>query len=329
MEANKKFESWLNEYIETEHLSGSVQISRGGECIYKKHFGFEDIAKNIPINDDTKFRYYSISKPFTAIAIMQLYEKGLLKLEDKVCEILPTAKNLNPAVTVGHLLRHNSGLVEIPGVPCEKENGEIDFAVVVDAIAAAPMDFEPGGGVMYRNTNFMILSLIVEELSGMKLKDYLKNKVFEPLGMTTAVCEFNGDIIPHKAVGYKYKDGEFVTAGNLNMNLIYGAAFVVGRVADLDCLHKAIREKKLLKPETWELIFTVTNAGAFCLGCSVIGGGEDKYCQHNGGSCGFRTIHRYYFNRDFDVILLLNCESESARDTVCNKAHEIYCLCKA
>lgn len=324
MNASEKFDKLLAEYAQREQMSGSLLISKDGREIFRRNFGYANREKQIPVQDTTLFRFYSLSKPFVAISIMQLYEKGLVRLEDRVCNVLPMARSLSPKVTLRHLLQHTSGLVEVSSVETLAKNSEVCFEEVIQWLSEQPLDYEPGCDMSYRNTNYILLSLIVEELSRLCLEDYLQKNVFDPLGMSTALCEWNGMQIPDLATGYDMIDGQIVPAGYVNMNLIYGAGCIVGGVDDVACLYRAIREKKLLKESTWQLIFTKAEVGIFGLGCSV--GVDSNYLtyQHNGGHLGFRTIHRYLPEIDFDIILLSNSTYGNIRGDICEMVYDCF-----
>lgn len=322
MHSNAVFESQLEEYLQRAQLSCSLQIAKGTEILYRKDFGYANREKKILIDDNTRFRFYSLTKPFTAIAIMQLYEKGLLKLDDAVCKLLPIAAGLPEQVKVIHLLQHTSGLAETSTHSKLSQRGAVCYEEELKWLSEQKLEYAPGCGETYCNTNYLLLSLIVEELSGMCLREYFQKNIFDVFGMKTASLELGDCIIPNLAVGYDMEEGKLHPAGYVNMEIMYGAGCMVGRVADVDCLYRAIRERAFLKGSTWDLIFTKSNVGGFGFGCGVFTQSGYLCYQNNGGHLGFRTLHRYLPEIDFDIILLSNAGFGNIRGDVCDMIFE-------
>ena len=316
MDKNAIFEKMLLEYVEREQIFGSLQIAQHDKVIYKKHFGYANLENKTPIDDDTVFRFYSMSKQFTAIAIMQLYDKGLLDVNDSVCNILPYCP-LPEKVKLIHLLQHSSGLSESTKEAATDESGKVSYERLCAHLAKQPLAFEPGTAWDYLNTNYILPSLIVEHISGEKFSDYLKKNIFDPLGMSTAKCEEEGVNIPNLAVGYDLVDGVVCPAGRHGLlGFSLGAAYITGKMSDADCLHKAVREGKLLSGKAWDMIHTKADVSNFGFGCMILHENGIKFYQNNGGHLGFRTLHRYIPDHDFDVILLSNSGFGSARNDI-------------
>lgn len=317
MDKNAIFEKMLLEYVEREKIFGALQIAQHGEVIYKKNFGFADLEKGLPISDETVFRFYSMSKQFTAIAIMQLCEKGLLDVYDSVCDIL-TDCPIDKKIKVINLLRHSSGLPEVPDTVALAEDGSAGYDKVFAWLADHKLCFEPGTTWEYINANYILLSLIIERLSGECFADYIRKNIFDTFGMKTARCDGKGAVIPGLAVGYeKTSDGElYPTERPALLDYSLGGATITGKMADADCLHKVIRERKILSDESWDMIFTKSDVSNFGFGCMILRESGIRFYQNNGGHLGFRTLHRYIPEYDFDVILLSNSGFGSARNDI-------------
>ncbi len=323
---NEQFEKYLLDYFKKEKVMGSIILSYQGKPIYKKHVGYQDIDKNIPITDETRFRFYSLTKPLVATGIMVLYEKGLVDIYAPLYKTLDVAKNLDKRITVLDLLHHTSGLVEIASAEALSVNYDaVDFDKEIQKIENLPLDFDPSTKYFYRNTNYILLALIIEKYTGEKVDQFLTKNVLKPLQMDTVVFEYNGTIIPNKAIGYEYdENGSLIEGEYVNQSLIFGAGFSVGRIADFYKFYEAVREKKLLKEETWKLVFTRAKAGRFGIGCMVLNYNDTICYQHTGGHTGFRNIHRYFPNEDFDMLMLCNVANNTVREEVLRKAYEIY-----
>lgn len=324
MERSQKLRLWLDDYEKQTDFSGNLLISHKGKTVFESSIGYADREKGIALGMESKFRYYSLSKPFTAIAFMLLWEQGLVELDAHPSKYLPCAKNLDSRITLRNLLQHTSGLQEITTSEFSEEPGKPDFVKAIEALAKKPLDFEPGMGENYRNTGFVIASLVIEKLSGMPLHRFLQEKVFKPFGMETACCELGDMPIEGIVTGYEKVDGQVVPGRYLNMPSFLGSAYVVGTVYDLQNFYRSIMEKRLLKPETWELIYTRSEVGQFGLGCIVFQWDGRLTFQNNGGHVGFRTIHRLLPEEDFDIILLSNTAWGDARTDIMNAVHRCY-----
>lgn len=324
MDRSEKFGAWLADYAEKTEFSGNLLISHKGKTIFESSIGYANREQKIPLQMESKFRYYSLSKPFTAIAIMLLWEQGLVDLEAHPSRYLPYTKGLDSRITLRMLLQHTSGLKEITTPEFSEVPGKPDFAAAIAELAKQPLDFAPGTGENYRNTGFVIASLIVEELSGMPFHQFLLENVFKPFGMEGACCELVDASIEGLVTGYEKEDGVIVPGRYLNMTSFMGSAYVVGSVYDLQRFYRAIQEKRLLKSETWESIFTRSEVGQFGLGCIVFSWDGRLTYQNNGGHVGFRTIHRLLPDEDFDIILLSNTAWGDARTDIMNAVHKFY-----
>lgn len=324
MDRSEKLRAWLADYAEKTEFSGNLLISHKRETIFESSIGFANRERRIPLQMGSKFRYYSLSKPFTAIAIMLIWEQGLVDLDAHPSKYLPYAKELDSRITLRMLLQHTSGLKEITTAAFSEVSVKPDFETAVAELAKQPLDFAPGTGENYRNTGFVIASLIVEKLSGMPFHKFLQEKVFKPFGMETACCELAEASVEGLVTGYEKADGSIVPGRYLNMPSFMGSAYVVGTVYDLQSFYRAMQEKRLLKPETWELIFTRSEVGQFGLGCIVFSWDGRLTYQNNGGHVGFRTIHRLLPEEDFDIILLSNTAWGDARTDIMNAVHKFY-----
>ncbi|MBO5926231.1 MAG: beta-lactamase family protein, partial [Clostridia bacterium] len=233
-------------------------------------------------------------------------------------------KNINKNITIYNLLTHSSGLIDIGSAEALKSTAKLDYNSQIENLAKEALLFEPGTKCLYTNSNFFILSLLVEYYSGETLENYLLKKVCAPLGMNTVEIETNHKIIDNLAVGYEMVDGKIVPGGFVNMDLMFGAGYSVGKIDDVYKLSLAVRERKLLKRETWDMILTPCSVGEYGLGCNVYKYNESPCCHHSGGYTGFRNLHRYFFEKDFAIGFLSNCGFGSARADVSKEIYERY-----
>lgn len=324
--ANKKFNNWLTSYVKKEDVSCSVLILNNGKEIFKKHLGYADRENKVLIDDNTTFRLYSFTKTFTAIGIMTLYEKGIIDIYKPLREILPICKNFDKRIKVINLLQHNSGLEEVCGIKEMRVEGKVDFDKIILDLSKLPLKFEPNTKWEYLNTNYIILSLIIEHYSGLSFDKYLIENVFKPLNMNTVAFDFDNYVIENRAIGYEKFNGVIEKGKFVNTVLMSGAGASVGRLEDIKIFSNAVRDKNLLKKESWDLIFTKAESGLFGLGCYVEEENGSLCYRHTGGHIGFRILHSYFPKEEFAIIILSNTGAGfgDVRMDIRNQAYEIY-----
>lgn len=312
----EKLDLFIDDYCKKNKYSGSLRVTHKDKIIYEKFMGYADIENQIPIDRDTVFSFYSLSKPFCAIGLLKLADACLVDIDDHPGKYVPEAKTFDERVTIRQCLNHLSGLPDFEQSEEFRKNhltgSPEELRSQMTELARFPMLFEPGTAAMYANVNFIICALIIENVAGAKYADYMKNEIFTPLGMKTAQVDNKELMIEKRAKGYNLKDGELCFAGR-SLEWMYGAGDIVGTVDDAYCLNMAIKEKRLLKNETWETVLTPSTINSMGLGCTVANWHGKHRITHNGGHIGFRTLHIQLPEDDFDIILLSNCGFGNAR----------------
>lgn len=182
----ERFDSLLNNYYACEQFNGNVLIADKGEIVYQKSFGYADLAKKTSNTKDSRFDIASISKTFTSVAILQLKEKRKLRLDDKVQLYLPEFPYSN--ISIRNLITHTSGLPDYNLYESAIEANPNILISNKDILLylknwSKPLEFEPGGKWSYSNTNFSVLALITEKITGLSFEKYLQRNVFTPAGM--------------------------------------------------------------------------------------------------------------------------------------------------
>jgi CubicO group peptidase (beta-lactamase class C family) len=202
----QKLDTYFTGLANDLELHGSVLVAEDGKIIYEKSFGYADVEARKLNTRDTEFQLASIAKPFTAIAVLQLKEKGKLNLDHKFVKYFPNFPY--PDITIRHLLSHTSGLSDyelfskLIELNPDKVYENKDIIPVMISMKV-PLEFQPGEKWDYRNFNFSLLALLVEKLSGQKFEDYLKKNVFEPAKMTNTYVK-TALINPTPSPNYAY-----------------------------------------------------------------------------------------------------------------------------
>ncbi len=301
-------DEYVNEYCKRYAFSGVIRVTEKDKILYEKAIGFADFEKQISFDNNSMFTFYSMTKPFCAIGLLKLYDKGLIDLEDHPQKYLQEMQGFNKDLKIRHLLHHVSGLPDFEQTTEYKEqnyNKEENLLQELTQIKKITQGAIPETETKYANINFIVCALIIEKVSGLSFAEYMKQEVFAPLGMKTAVVDTKGMVIKNNVQGHECKDGKFYPVEK-SYRWLKGGGDIVGTVDDVYCLNKAIKNKLLLKEETWAQVLTPLSINEFGMGCLVRAWHDKKAVWHNGGHSGFRTLHVQTLEDDFDLILMSN-----------------------
>ena len=326
-ELNEMLNKFLDEYCQKTLITGALRITSCDEISYERFIG-KATPDGKDINKDSMFTLYSLSKPFCAIGIMKLYDKGLVDINAHPGKYLPEAKGFDSRVTISHLLHHVSGLPDYYMVEefANKYKGKGDpenLREQTKIISQYPMNFEPGKGNLYENINYVIPALIIENVTGMPYAEYMKKEVFEPLGMKTALVDRKGLFVENRVMGTEIEGNRSVFVERVT-DWLFGAGDIIGTLDDVYCLNKAIKNKVMLSEKAWEEILTPSPVNTMGKGCRISDWHGKKRITHNGGHVGFRTLHIELPEDDFDIIFLSNSGWGDARNVISEKIFEIY-----
>lgn len=317
----------IEEYCEQNHIFGMIRVTVKDQIQYEKSVGWADREQQIPFTKDAMFTLYSLSKPFCALGLLILKDRGLVDIDAHPGKYLPEASGFDERVTLRHMMHHISGLpnVKIYTDFEEKYTPKCTEKVreYMKLLAEYPSHFAPGTGAMYNNTNFFVCACIIENLTGMSYADYMQKEVFEPLGMKTAVVDRPEKVIVGRVQGYDLEEGQMVPVAK-NYTWMLGAGDIVGTLDDVYCLNKAIKHQLLIKPETWKEVLTPSPLNNMGLGCTVTSWHDKRRITHNGGHTGFRTLHIQLPEDDFDIIFLSNSGFGDARNAIAEMIHDAF-----
>lgn len=237
----------------------AVLISRDGKVILKKGYGLADIERKAPVTPVTVFRLASLTKIFTATAILMLAEQGELDLKDPVAKYLP-GKPVDRGIGVWHLLTHTSGLADYLNRPdfMDWVRHEYTAEQLIDSFKERAASFAPGEKNAYCNSNYILLGAIVEKLSGRGFGEFARAKIFDPLGMRNTSCAGSLKDVPGLATAYepaRTADGKpdwsrFLIARPYTMKALYAAGGCLSSVEDLWLFNEALHGGKLLRKES-------------------------------------------------------------------------------
>jgi CubicO group peptidase (beta-lactamase class C family) len=308
-ELTSKFQQYMDACVAVDHFSGTVHVTRDGSVLFSAGYGLANAEHQVPNGPQTKFRLGSITKQFTAMAILILQERGKLAVEDPVGEYLDDAPEAWERVTIHHLLTHTSGIHSYTADPdyrarmTHPETVKSMFARFKDR----PLDFRPGEKFAYSNSGYFVLGAIIERITGTSYEAFLKEEIFDPLGMTDTGYDHPATILPRRASGYVRKgDGDVLeNAEYLDMAQPYAAGSLYSTVLDLAKWDQALRDGKLISESSLARMFT-PEKNDYAYGWSVATRGGHKEIGHGGGINGFATQILRYPDEKLCAVVLCN-----------------------
>lgn len=296
----------------------AVLVAKEGQVIYRKSFGMADLELNVPMRPEMVFRIGSVTKQFTAIAILQLMEQGKLSLQDEITKYIPDYPMQGHSITIEHLLTHTSGIKSYTNVPAYEEMMRTDMTPgeVIEKIKTLPMEFAPGTRWNYNNSGYFLLGYIIEKVSGMKYAEYLQENLFSPHGMTSTLYGDDTRIVMNRASGYQPGESGPVNADYLSMTLPYAAGSIMSTVDDLYKWNRALLGYKLVKKETLEKAWSSyrladgkdTRYGYGWFMSDIHG---SPTIEHGGGINGYLTASIYLPREDVFVALFSNSNGKN------------------
>ena len=221
-------------YAAQGKFSGAVLVARKGEILLKKGYGLANREHDVPNTPQTIFRIGSMTKPFTAIAIMQLVEAGQLSVDDTVSKFLPDFPN-GERITVHHLLSNRSGIrdyILMPEYNAIKKQ-RVSTEQLIGLFRDEPLLFEPGSEFGYSNGNWVLLGYMLEQITGKSYEAAIRERIFQPLGMNNSGAEWEQPLIKHRASGYDDTGAGFLNAELHDDTTMHGAGALYSTVEDL------------------------------------------------------------------------------------------------
>ena len=303
-----EIDAYIEPFVKAAGFSGTILIAKGGEILVNKGYGMANYECNVPNTPQTIFQIASVSKSFTAAAIMILEEQGLLSVADPMTKFIPDYPN-SDKITVHHLLTHTSGIPNVNDYPeySQKSRFPNTLEQIIAMFKNKALDKEPGASYRYSNSNYNLLAYIIEKVSGESYGDFLRATIFEPLGMANTGHPAKAEsLLPNRATGYAPAgEIDLEKAPYLDWTIKTGNGSLYSTSEDLYKWDRALYMEKILKKETLDKIFTphVDNVG---YGWFVRERSGRRVTAINGRSPGFASYLERYIDDDACIIILCN-----------------------
>jgi len=252
-----KIDELMSLYHEYGQFSGAVLVVENSEVIYKKGFGFANLEWNIPNEPDTKYRLSSITKQFTAMLVMKLVEEGEIELDKTLSHYLTDYREDTGAkVTIHHLLNHTSGIPDMTN-RTEDLRQHQDYKLFIKSQCSGDLEFEPGTAYKYCNSNYQLLGLIIEIVTGKLYKDVLDETILKPLGMKNTGIDQYEMVLKHRSTSYLKRYGDkYTKAPYFYMQNFFSAGSMYSTVEDLLLWDQALYTDELLSSKYRDIMFT-------------------------------------------------------------------------
>lgn len=297
----------VQSYVANKTFMGTALVAKGDHVLFSKGYGFANLEWNIPNAPNTKFRLGSVTKQFTAASILLLEERGKLKTDDPIKKYIPEAPAAWDKITLFHILTHTAGIPNFTSFPDYPKIGPFPTtaAKLLESFRDKPLDFDPGTKWNYSNSGYVVLTYVIEKVSGESYEKFVRDNIFTPLGMKDSGYDSNEAIIPNRASGYSPGRNGFENAGFVHMTVPQGAGALYSTTEDLLKWEQGLFGGKVLKPESLEKM-TRPFLQNYAFGLSVETLSGRKVISHNGGIQGFNTNLTYYPDDKLTIVVLSN-----------------------
>ena len=299
----------------------ALAVAVNGEVVWAEGFGFADLEQCVPVTAKTKFRIGSVSKPLTAVAAALLYQEGKLSLDAPIQQYVPSFPDKGHVITTRELLGHLGGIRHYNSAEDNKENQDAYHSVTesLKLFQADPLVATPGTKWSYSTYGYVLVSAAIETASGQDFLDFMRDKIFLPLGMQETVPDENGRIIHHRARWYDLsREGEYQNSPYADLSYKWAGGGFLSTSADLARFGSALLSPGFLKQSTLNEIFTSqrTSDGKetqYGLGWFIHVGAERTY-EHDGGSTGSSSWLVIYPDHRVVISWLMNNDNLRSND---------------
>lgn len=310
----------------------SIIIAKKGQIVYEKAFGSANVELNTPMQPDNVFRIGSITKQFTAVAILQLVEQGKISLQDSVQKYIKDFPSKGSTITIENLLTHTSGIVDYtskddPDPFIERRDFTPEF--LINYFKNDPLQFRPGSKYNYSNSNYLLLGYIIQLVSGESYHQYMADNVIKRAGLIHTLYAEEKTIVPNRAQGYTRYSGFFENCDYQTLSLGFACGDLLSNTEDLYQWNNALLSGKVISKASLNKAFTPykLSDGTF----STYGYGwfiDRNYgslcIHHEGQTSGFIALEKYFPKEDIYVAILTNVKTGDDKTDFSDKRFNLF-----
>lgn len=304
-----KADEYMTARLAAKSVGGSILVVKDGKPLIAKGYGMADTAAKTPIDADTKFRIGSITKQFTAASILMLQEEGKLSMSDPFCKYIDHCPEAWKPITLHNLASMSSGVPNFTALPNfgELRKNDMKPSETIALVSEKPLNAKPGEAFEYSNTNYVLLGMIIEKLSGKTYEEFLNERIIKPLKLENTGYDHGKQRIKGSALGYSVKDDEIVPAEVASMMVPYAAGGLYSTTADLYKWQTALLEGKVFKKSESLTQMLTPNKGNYGYGLIVANDPKGrKRISHGGAIEGFLSDAAYFPNEKLFIAVLVN-----------------------
>ncbi len=319
-QSQSRIDDYLSEIAKTQSFSGSVVVALKDQVLVNKGFGMADRELDVVNTPQTVHRIGSLTKQFTSMGILKLFEDDSLALDDPLSKFIPDLPPDWQAITLFHLLTHTSGVPnyfgDLEAVPVEDTYKEIEKVLEMEKKNSRGLNNVPGQEYRYSNFGYAMLGRVIEVVSDRDYFDYLKEVIFDPLEMNQTFYDDPRMIIPNRSEGYKFSDGRLVNDA-LKDPAGYSAGGILSSTNDMLKWLKALNSNAILKQDARQIMFApfLNNYG---LGWQILEKNGKTMYNHNGGTHGYNSRIVYYPGDEVFIAVLGNNEDVRSTSITCD-----------
>lgn len=308
-------DAYLSAHAEATGFMGAALVARGDQVILARGYGSADLEAGVPNEAATVFRLGSLTKQVTAAAVLRLHEQDALSVDDMLATHLPGYPN-GERITLRQLLSHSAGIPNYTALPSFVDFTRDPYTTeeLVALFRDLPLDFEPGSRFSYSNSGYVLLTAVVESVTGRTYGEYVQEAFFEPLGMTRTAYDDAREVVPDRATGYERDGPGYRNAAYVDMSVPSGAGALRSTVFDLLTWSRALAGGEVLGPEALRMMLEPSVAmdpsgrTSYGFGVMISDEGGHRTVSHSGGIHGFSTALATYPDDDVTVVVLSNVQ---------------------
>ncbi|WP_191860072.1 serine hydrolase [Hanstruepera ponticola] len=322
---SQSYESKIDSIVSLQYNANdpgiAILVAKDGKAIYKKALGKSNLELNTPIEINSVFQIGSITKQFTAVSILMLAEQGKLNIEDKIGKYIPEYAELGKNITIHHLLNHTSGIKNKTLLSEKNYTSRVDRSPkeLITYFKDEPLEFMPGEKFKYSNAGYILLGQIIETISKQSYGQFIQEKIFDKVGMSSSYYGNMKHIIPYQTKGYIVEQNDYINADYMSLSLAYSAGAILSTTEDLLKWQNALHSNTLLNESSIKQAMTPTLLNSekkipYGYGFRFSRLGNSPVIAHTGSTKGFTSIALFLPKENVYITALTNCNCKNVNN---------------